>query len=92
MPVELLPKALADLFARSAPAVRTISPTTPTATTAAPPNETFDEADIRYCDMLFEVPSLKGVDAAQVVAGARSSYVRTKKEGRVLGFGANEFG
>lgn len=42
--------------------------------------------------MLFEIPSLKGVDVAQAVAGTRSSYVRTKKEGRVLGFGANEFG
>ncbi|KAG8861942.1 hypothetical protein FRB96_002385 [Tulasnella sp. 330] len=95
MPVELLPNALVDPFARFAPAVRTISPAptvSPPTTTTAPRDETLDETDIRYCDMLFEVPSLKGVDVAQVVAGSRSSYVRTRKEGRVLGFGANEFG
>ncbi|KAI6036529.1 regulator of chromosome condensation 1/beta-lactamase-inhibitor protein II, partial [Pisolithus microcarpus] len=38
---------------------------------------------IRFCDSLFEIPALK--------AGGRSTYVNTDA-GRVLGWGANEFG
>ena len=45
-----------------------------------------------FCDRLFEVPSLKGVEVAQAIAGARSSFVITKGEGRVLAWGANEYG
>ncbi|KAG9008041.1 hypothetical protein FRB94_013806 [Tulasnella sp. JGI-2019a] len=92
--VELLPKALVDPYARSAPAIRaaSITPSAPPAATVHLGDKTFDETDIRYCDLLFEIPSLKGIVAAQAVAGDRSSYVRTAKEGRILGFGANEFG
>lgn len=45
-----------------------------------------------YCDQLYEVPALRGIKVAQAVAGARSSYVRTEGEGRVLAWGANEYG
>lgn len=50
-----------------------------------------DDEPIRFCDKLFEVPSLKGVKIDQIAAGARSSYVKTDT-GRVLGWGANEYG
>ncbi len=46
---------------------------------------------IHFSDKLFEVPALKGVKIDQVAAGARSSFVKTTN-GRVLGWGANEFG
>jgi hypothetical protein len=45
----------------------------------------------RFCDQLYEVPALKGVSIAQIVAGGRHSFVRTDS-GRVLGWGANEYG
>jgi alpha-tubulin suppressor-like RCC1 family protein len=47
--------------------------------------------DIRWCDQLFELPALRGVNVAQVATGARSSFVRTA-DGHVLGWGANEYG
>lgn len=50
-----------------------------------------DDDKIGFCDKLFEVPSLKGVRIEQIAAGARSSYVKTDT-GRVLGWGANEYG
>lgn len=50
-----------------------------------------DDVPIRFCDKLFEVPSLKGVKIDQIAAGARSSYAKTDS-GRVLGWGANEYG
>ncbi|EJD52889.1 RCC1/BLIP-II [Auricularia subglabra TFB-10046 SS5] len=57
---------------------------------AAP--EGIDDDSIRFCDKLFDVPALSEVKAAQVVAGDRSSFVRTAQEGRVLAWGANEYG
>ncbi len=82
--VELLPKALSDPYANSTPAIRI--------GTAVKEEKKDDDSNIRYCDMVFEVPSLKGVEIAQVVAGDRASYVRTAKTGRVLSWGANEYG
>ncbi|KAF9053536.1 RCC1/BLIP-II [Hymenopellis radicata] len=46
---------------------------------------------IRFCPFVFEIPSLKGVSIAQIAAGARTSFARTG-DGRVLGWGANEYG
>ncbi|KAG8895115.1 hypothetical protein FRB99_000759 [Tulasnella sp. 403] len=87
--VDLIPKALLDPYAKSTPGIRTPDRSSQ-ASQASDANPT--EADIRFCDMLFEIPSLRGVEIAQVSAGDRSSYARTKKEGRVLGWGANEYG
>jgi alpha-tubulin suppressor-like RCC1 family protein len=42
--------------------------------------------------LLYEVPALKGIGITQAVANDRSSYVLTKENGRVLTWGANEFG
>ncbi|KLO19443.1 RCC1/BLIP-II protein [Schizopora paradoxa] len=45
-----------------------------------------------YCAELYEVPSLRGIQVAQAIAGAKTSFVRTAGEGRVLAWGANQFG
>jgi alpha-tubulin suppressor-like RCC1 family protein len=49
------------------------------------------EADPRFSPTLTEIPSLTGIQIAQVATSDRSSFVRTST-GRVLGFGANEAG
>ncbi|KAL1680822.1 regulator of chromosome condensation 1/beta-lactamase-inhibitor protein II [Schizophyllum commune] len=51
----------------------------------------FNDADIRWCPYLFEVPALRGLEMAGIAAGKRSSFARTK-DGRVLAWGANEAG
>jgi len=38
------------------------------------------------------VPALRGVDVRQAVAGDRTSFVVTRRDGRVLAWGANEYG
>ncbi|KAF8522125.1 RCC1 BLIP-II [Hysterangium stoloniferum] len=50
-----------------------------------------NETQVGFCDRLFEVPSLCGINVQQVAAGGRTSFARTT-QGRVLGWGANEFG
>jgi alpha-tubulin suppressor-like RCC1 family protein len=50
-----------------------------------------DDSTIHWCTRLYEIPALRGVDISQIAAGGRSSFVRTPT-GRVLGWGANEFG
>jgi alpha-tubulin suppressor-like RCC1 family protein len=65
--------------------------------TIRPPGTTPDPKavevdDIRYGGPAFhEIPALKGINVAQLAAGARSSLARTE-DGRVLAWGANEFG
>ncbi|KAF8162931.1 regulator of chromosome condensation 1/beta-lactamase-inhibitor protein II [Crassisporium funariophilum] len=84
--VELVPKSLADPFSNSTRSART------TPTKSASDNLTnIDDSKIRFCPNLFEVPVLRDVDVAQIAAGGRSSFVRTTN-GRVLGWGANEYG
>ena len=50
-----------------------------------------DDNHIRFSDSLFEIPALKEVKVSQIAAGLRSSHANTDA-GRVLGWGANEFG
>ncbi|KAJ3504015.1 hypothetical protein NLJ89_g8163 [Agrocybe chaxingu] len=84
--VELIPKSLADPFINSSRAPRAV----PTAFTSD--NLTaVDDKNIRFCSHLFEIPVLRGVEAAQIAAGSKSSFVRTPT-GRVLAWGANEHG
>ncbi|KAG1756442.1 regulator of chromosome condensation 1/beta-lactamase-inhibitor protein II [Suillus paluster] len=89
VPVELIPKAMADPFATaspfSRPPVSSVSPATSINI------DGIDDQHIRFSDSLFEIPSLKGIKVSQIAAGGRSSFVMTE-EGRVLGWGANEFG
>jgi hypothetical protein len=91
--LELTPKAVADPFARSTPLARR----EPQSAGESVSQEgggvpsTVDDDDIHFCDTLFEIPSLRGVKIAQVATGARTSFARTE-DGRVLGWGANEYG
>lgn len=56
------------------------------------PSDPVDDRATGFCGYLFELPALRGVDVQQVVAGDRTSFVVTHGNGRVLGWGANEFG
>ncbi|KAF9476343.1 RCC1/BLIP-II [Pholiota conissans] len=84
--VDLVPKSLADPYITSSRSVRVSSSTVPSDNLVD-----IDDKSIRFCPNLFEVPALKGVEIAQVAAGGRSSFARTPS-GRVLGWGANEYG
>lgn len=86
MEVELIPKSIADPYAKSSRLSRP-SP----APTISDNLVGIDDSSIRFCPHLFEIPVLKGVDVAQIAAGGRSSFARTRT-GRVLGWGANEYG
>lgn len=48
-------------------------------------------ANIRYCTTLHEIPTLKGVQVAQIAAGSDHSIVRTVT-GKVLGWGRQTHG
>lgn len=82
--IELVPKCVTDPYAKSSPYIRTSTPSTNQV-------EAIVDTSIRFCDKLYEIPSLKGIEIAQIAAGGRSSFARTST-GRVLGWGANEFG
>lgn len=84
--VELIPKSIADPYTKSSRASRPSS-----ALTTSDNLVGVDDTSIRFCPHLFEIPVLKGVDIAQVAAGGRSSFARTST-GRVLSWGANEYG
>ncbi|KAI0933928.1 hypothetical protein AcW1_005616 [Taiwanofungus camphoratus] len=89
VPVELTPTAIADPYSKASPAVRPLAslPESQDAILFA----SLDDRDIRFSDKLFEVPALRGVEIDQIAAGGRSSFAKTTT-GRVLGWGANEFG
>ena len=86
MDVELIPKSLVDPFWNSSRSDR-ITP----ASTVSDNLVNIDDSKIRFCLSLFEIPVLRGVHVAQIAAGSRTSFVRTT-DGRVLGWGANEYG
>ena len=88
--VELTPRAVADPYARSSRYTRESS----TAGGLLPVSENLvdvDDTNLKFSDRFFEVPALRGVKVVQIAAGARSSFVRTDT-GRVLGWGANDYG
>lgn len=82
--LELTPKAVADPYAKATPAIRK-NPE------AQPETVQVDDNNVHFSDRLFEIPALKGVQVEQIATGGRSSFVRTS-QGRVLGWGANEYG
>jgi alpha-tubulin suppressor-like RCC1 family protein len=101
--VELTPRAVADPYARSSRYARESSPP-PSASASAsatasaggllPVSENLvdvDDTNLKFSDRFFEVPALRGVKVVQIAACARSSFVRTDT-GRVLGWGANDYG
>jgi hypothetical protein len=86
--VDLTPKSIIDPYAKATPAIRKGSNTkTEETSVAALPA---DESSIHFSDKLFEVPALRGIKVEQIATGSRSSFVKT--QGKVLGWGANEFG
>lgn len=97
--VDLVPKSVLDPFASTARTRRIVLDglrETPRPADAEGPSTVMKrpkpgENDIEFCDRLFEIPSLRGINVAQVVAGTRTSFVRTA-DGRVLAWGANEHG
>jgi alpha-tubulin suppressor-like RCC1 family protein len=90
--VELTPRAIADPYARSSRYGRESA--TATAGGLLPVSENLvdvDDTNLKFSDRFFEVPALRGVKVVQIAACARSSFVRTDT-GRVLGWGANDYG
>jgi alpha-tubulin suppressor-like RCC1 family protein len=90
--VELTPRAIADPYAKSSRYARDPSPSGAAAaapTTLLPIDA--DDTALKFSDRFFEVPALRDVRVVQIAAGARSSFVRTDT-GRVLGWGANDYG
>jgi alpha-tubulin suppressor-like RCC1 family protein len=84
--VELVPRSIADPYAKSSRSSRP-SPTP----TMSRNLDGVEDSNIRFCPHLFEIPVLRDVDIAQIAAGGRTSFARTTT-GRVLGWGANEYG
>ncbi|KAF8447908.1 regulator of chromosome condensation 1/beta-lactamase-inhibitor protein II [Boletus edulis BED1] len=78
--IELVPRSVAS------PSLRESSPTV-----ASEHLNMMDDRHIGSSDLLFEIPSLRGVKVSQIAAGDRSSFVNTSS-GNVLGWGANEHG
>ncbi|KAF9233602.1 regulator of chromosome condensation 1/beta-lactamase-inhibitor protein II [Melanogaster broomeanus] len=87
--VELVPQSVADPFAKTSPFSR--DSTHVHAASVSENLNTIDDQHIRFCDTLYEIPSLRGVKVSQIAAGGRNSFVNTES-GRVLGWGANEYG
>ncbi|KAL1947674.1 hypothetical protein VTO73DRAFT_13398 [Trametes versicolor] len=93
-PLELTPKFIADPYAKASPAIRPSSSLARSSEALVGKEAVaagLDDANIRFSDRLFEVPALKGVKVDRVATGGRSSFVKTAA-GKVLGWGANEFG
>lgn len=79
--IELTPQAQADPYAYASPFVRV--------------SEKIGSKYAESCQllpMLYEIPSLRGINIAKAVASDRSSYALTKDGGKVLAWGANEYG
>lgn len=81
--VELLPKSVREAAGKTA----RMTPSSAVATDLS----NIDDSTIHWCTHLYEIPVLKGVEVSQIAAGGRSSFVRSPT-GRVLGWGANEYG
>jgi hypothetical protein len=84
--VELIPKSIADPYAKSSRSSRPFPMPTMSDNLVD-----VDDSNIKFCPHLFEIPVLRGVAITQIAAGGRSSFARTTT-GRVLGWGANEYG
>jgi hypothetical protein len=85
--IDLVPKSLSDPFWKASRSVRVSSD-------AAAPEDNLanvNDKNIRFCPYIYEIPALRGIELAQIAAGFRTSFGRTPN-GRVLGWGANEFG
>ncbi|KIK59718.1 hypothetical protein GYMLUDRAFT_168962 [Collybiopsis luxurians FD-317 M1] len=79
--VELVPKSVSDPYAKASPFKRPVSE----------PEQDATKISFPFCANIFEIPSLKNIKLSKLVAGGRSSFALTST-GRVLGWGANEYG
>ena len=89
--IELTPRAVVDPYAKSS---RYARESRPSDTGLAPVSDNLvnvDDTNLKFSDKFFEVPALRGVNVVQIAACSRSSLVRTDT-GRVLGWGANDYG
>ena len=86
LPLELLPKAARDSLRNE-----NLLPLDGYQSEVQP-SDPIDDKATGFCGHLFEVPALRGVDVQQVATGDRTSFIVTRRNGRVLGWGANEFG
>ena len=82
--IDLIPDAVKDPYALSSPRGRAPSPRQTIPNVVEP-------RDLEGCNVLFEIPALNGIRVSQIATGLRTSFARTS-DGRVLGWGANEFG
>lgn len=82
--VDLVPDAVMDPYALSNRRGRALPP-------RQVPPAVVEPEGLEGCDTLFEIPALKGIRISQIATGSRTSFARTF-DGRVLGWGANEFG
>jgi alpha-tubulin suppressor-like RCC1 family protein len=92
--VELTPRAVADPYAKNSRYARESPSGSSAAAALLPVSENLinlDDTNLKFSDRFFEVPALRGVHVTQIAAGSRSSFVRTDM-GRVLGWGANDYG
>lgn len=85
--IDLVPKTVADPYGNASRSSRNGSPNFGTGVDFSD----LDDTSIRFCPKIYEVPALQGVSAIQIAAGARTSFLRTK-DGRVLAWGANQYG
>lgn len=60
--------------------------------TTIPSEDPINDKRVGYCDRLFEIPVLRDVEVGRIAAGDRTSFAVTRQQGRVLGWGANQFG
>ncbi|THU99335.1 RCC1/BLIP-II [Dendrothele bispora CBS 962.96] len=84
-PVELIPKSVADPYAKASPFKRESS------SSIVQEDYKLDDTSVKNCPTVFEIPSLRDVKISSLKAGGRSSFALTDS-GRVLGWGANEYG
>lgn len=82
--IDLVPNVVRDPYALSNPRGRALPPRQVTLAVVEP-------KDLDGCNVLFEIPALNGIRISQIATGSRTSFARTF-DGRVLGWGANEFG
>jgi hypothetical protein len=75
-----VPKSQLDPFANASPFTRTSE------------NSEGQSESRKLVPLLYEIPSLRGISIVKAVASDRSSYVLTKEGGRILAWGANEYG
>lgn len=82
--IDLIPDIVRDPYILSSPRGRVPSPRQTVPNVVEP-------KDLEGCNVLFEIPALNGIRISQIATGSRTSFARTS-DGRVLGWGANEFG